>query len=553
MCRGALDEIDNINFVEGKSIGTGVRIDYIINNSGIWKNSSATHKAVPVKGGEKYKIVANSELPTVYRFLVSDTVSPNNSAQLSVIDGAKHLINVGEYTIVTVPSDANFLYFQGTMSSGSTTINYAPAELIEIVNLKDIAEDNTADILENRYDKVIGRRIYNFTDGGLILNTHGLGFTAGIKYKIKMSFSSAPSLYMGVMLYATNNSSSGNVSVGNVPADVTEYELVYTPEESKNYQYLGLVNNTQSSISVDVTVLGSAIIADKFKSVDSAIYLEYPFEQGSIGLDGELLVDSDIELRSKNFIKIPKPTTLITNSGYQIDRVFAYNADGTLNAVLNREQNPVATFELTDAGLIYKITIARTNGEPISPDEEGIAGNSVKNMLYGIIGLDMYKQACRTVYVAAADSIPAAKAIADYICDGVNDEVEIQNAINSLPYGGTVQLLDGRYNIDAFPQTIDYGDGRINHVAIFIAGNANRCRALLLKGTTENKGYHSQFGAHIHVSSSAIAEMNDDDTYTCIMGSGIRPAQWGDYTFTNNVNFENFFIFIGDAEKRWLV
>lgn len=52
-----------------------------------------------------------------------------------------------------------------------------------------------------------------------------------------------------------------------------------------------------------------------------------------------------------------------------------------------------------------------------------------------------------TLTVAASDSL---NDDADYICDGTNDNVEIQNAIDALPAtGGEVRLLDGTYNIEA--------------------------------------------------------------------------------------------------------
>lgn len=50
--------------------------------------------------------------------------------------------------------------------------------------------------------------------------------------------------------------------------------------------------------------------------------------------------------------------------------------------------------------------------------------------------------------VAASDSRD--KARADYVCDGVADEVEINTAINTLPAtGGGVHLLEGTYNINS--------------------------------------------------------------------------------------------------------
>lgn len=53
-----------------------------------------------------------------------------------------------------------------------------------------------------------------------------------------------------------------------------------------------------------------------------------------------------------------------------------------------------------------------------------------------------------TIVVAAADSLNQGQA--NYVCDGTNDEVEIQAALDALPdTGGEVKLLDGTYYIES--------------------------------------------------------------------------------------------------------
>jgi len=53
-----------------------------------------------------------------------------------------------------------------------------------------------------------------------------------------------------------------------------------------------------------------------------------------------------------------------------------------------------------------------------------------------------------TVVVAASDASAKSKAQADYVCDGTDDQVEIQAAIDSLPDGGgTIYLTEGHFNI----------------------------------------------------------------------------------------------------------
>lgn len=60
-----------------------------------------------------------------------------------------------------------------------------------------------------------------------------------------------------------------------------------------------------------------------------------------------------------------------------------------------------------------------------------------------------------TIVVAASDSLKNRSA--NYVCDGVNDEVEIQAAIDALPAGGgRVQLLDGTFYC---PASIVLDDG----------------------------------------------------------------------------------------------
>ncbi|MCK9307440.1 MAG: right-handed parallel beta-helix repeat-containing protein [Methanoculleus sp.] len=51
-----------------------------------------------------------------------------------------------------------------------------------------------------------------------------------------------------------------------------------------------------------------------------------------------------------------------------------------------------------------------------------------------------------TLTVAANDSTELSKNQADYVCDGVDDQAEIQAALAALPEGGTVVLTEGTFN-----------------------------------------------------------------------------------------------------------
>jgi hypothetical protein len=59
----------------------------------------------------------------------------------------------------------------------------------------------------------------------------------------------------------------------------------------------------------------------------------------------------------------------------------------------------------------------------------------------------LQKGRATTIVVAASDSSTRSKRGADYICDGSNDEVTIQSAVNALPVGGgKIVLMEGNYS-----------------------------------------------------------------------------------------------------------
>lgn len=551
--QGALDEVNKQGYVDIGVVGIGVNIKYFINNNGIWGDAKTTHRIVEVKAGEHYRITANSEQSTVYRWLKSSTVNVNHAADVSDIDGVKHLLVANDSAIVHVPSDAHYMYLQGkiTNSSGTITINYAPSEVMKLQYAPDAIQSVQEDVVESWYKKVIGTRTFSFSGAGSSYDTHGLNLIVGKKYQIVISTSVDTIDSAAVRLYQTSSSSSSNITLGVVPAGVSSYTINYTPDVNKNYQYLSIYNNSAEVIDMDVIIRVLDDVSEKINIIDSDIYLEKPFEQGTIGMDGTTLVDVDTLIRSADFISIPKQVTIQAKDGYYIRRVFAYNPDGTLNALLNTDA--VSSYTLHDPSLKYKFTVQKGANEDIeiNPDEDCMVWTSVKKLVGGsdTQGVAALNAGIRRIFVAAADSTPAAKAIADYQCTGTNDELVIQEAINSLTYGGTVQLLDGQYNIDSFQTEITV-NGVTEHIAIFVTGDGYISRVVNLVGTTENKSYNSHYGVHIHVSQAAIDNMNDTDVYTCIRGTGKRPSQYGTYTRVTNMNFANFYLYIGDAEKK---
>ncbi|MCQ2380180.1 MAG: hypothetical protein MJ025_04585 [Victivallaceae bacterium] len=148
------------------------------------------------------------------------------------------------------------------------------------------------------------------------------------------------------------------------------------------------------------------------------------------------------------------------------------------------------------------------------------------------------------VVVAASNSPKTARREADYVCKGRHDEVVINHAIRRLPHGGTLRLMDGDYYIDGF----DCKD----HTAIRFGSNGGCARVINVTGTTENKSYNTRHGVTLHVTEHAFSKVPAGTECRVFGGSPRKPdAEGAFYTYThvNNVNFENFYIYLPDASR----
>ena len=101
--------------------------------------------------------------------------------------------------------------------------------------------------------------------------------------------------------------------------------------------------------------------------------------------------------------------------------------------------------------------------------------------------LDGAKQARMELFVAASDAPDWQKAGADYLCDGVNDEVQIQAAINALgDYGGRIRLSAGTFIVDALPTVRNHylSNGEQGNYKIAIALPTGKGAEYIIEGDT---------------------------------------------------------------------
>jgi hypothetical protein len=127
-----------------------------------------------------------------------------------------------------------------------------------------------------------------------------------------------------------------------------------------------------------------------------------------------------------------------------------------------------------------------------------------------------------TLIVAASDSLHRERA--DYVCDGVDDQVEIQAAIDALPSGGgLVFLLDGMFTLDA-PNSFYYSGSqyalKISSDHIELLGS--RGTILKLKdGIDINGGGANGFAATLNLTGNniSIRNIHFDNNYANILAN----------------------------------
>lgn len=141
--------------------------------------------------------------------------------------------------------------------------------------------------------------------------------------------------------------------------------------------------------------------------------------------------------------------------------------------------------------------------------------------------------------VAASNSSQNDKAIADYICDGVNDEVEINSAIDAVKSRiGTVILCDGDYYIDAF-SNYTFG-GRTEKAAIRVV-KSGMSDGVTITGCASTR----QPKAIIHVNERAFSGLSSSDQPSVITGGASATGYIGRIGF----NLRCIQIFVPNTHK----
>ena len=129
------------------------------------------------------------------------------------------------------------------------------------------------------------------------------------------------------------------------------------------------------------------------------------------------------------------------------------------------------------------------------------------------------------VIVAASDSAASDKAIADIVCDGSHDEIDLQFAVNwnvcrknlnTKRDSCNVLLLPGNYTIDAFEtkETL-HGDDTVAQYAVMVgndqfSGANGYCYSASIHGTSDQGHLSGGAIARINVSNSALSTLSEN-------------------------------------------
>lgn len=139
------------------------------------------------------------------------------------------------------------------------------------------------------------------------------------------------------------------------------------------------------------------------------------------------------------------------------------------------------------------------------------------------------------IRVAAADATSYEKSLASYICDGINDEVEIQKALSAISECGEVWLSSGTFNIDSFSS--------INGKRIAIPLTKNPYDGSWEK-TIKGAGWTYGGVTKIIVSSQALSNLGSD------VGSVFSDPYFRYGRFSS---FKNFQVFCADNQHKYTV
>lgn len=167
--------------------------------------------------------------------------------------------------------------------------------------------------------------------------------------------------------------------------------------------------------------------------------------------------------------------------------------------------------------LVYYAGVQRdSNGAPLCMVEEGEGYTGY--VPYNGAQVDISVNRPKDIYVCAKNSAKKYRQGCDYCCDGVNDELTIQAALDAVGTNGTLYLAPGYYYIGSFPQQ---SDGQYCAIQYRLAAGSSPERRVKIKcfdQTPMRMNGYSQLRrcATLHVTNDCYSNLASDRLYSVI-------------------------------------
>lgn len=329
--------------------------------------------------------------------------------------------------------------------------------------------------------------------------------------------------------YDSNNAYLGTEDFTENPSDIYRHDLPF----ADSYYVAFVVAHTTEKSYENADELNNAFKAYYRTGLVTDVKLQRKLQSSKIpnfsvalgAIDGsgkEVALNSAVRTTK---IAILNDIVITLESGYKLKKVY-YDSN---NAYLGTEDFSEHPTNVMKSNLTYStayyvafVVCHVSNKSYENADELGNA-----------LSVKYYRN---KVKVASKDAFYVEKLNADYVCDGYMDEVEIQEAINELSYGGTIELSSGTFYIDTFDE---------ENVAIkFPCTDAEYTYSLIGQGGFCILNPNGAGNTRIKLSQSCYTNLDSTKQYTIIGGTDF------DKYVSTGIIMDNFTVQLPDNQKK---
>ncbi|MGL5718025.1 MAG: hypothetical protein ACRCX2_33790 [Paraclostridium sp.] len=254
------------------------------------------------------------------------------------------------------------------------------------------------------------------------------------------------------------------------------------------------------------------------KNILSDIKIDLNIEVGSISDNqnnpGEEVVASN-RLRS-GYVEKDKIIKMQNSTNYQF-KILMFDKNKTLIDVVEYQKSSIF-IDSNDCKYI-RITFKKDDDTIFNSAEISQLHSELLCISVANVQSSLSNSSFSTVLIAANDSSIEDKSVANIVCDGVNDEIEINSAIQSLKIaGGKIILANGHYYIDSLTEYVGVETRKTG--IYFPDSNAE----IIMEGLTNvHKATNTSLdlndkGVVIEMSQSCYDSINQEDKVSLIGG-----------------------------------